>query len=169
MHVRNVPGRKTDVNDATWIADLMAHGLIRPSFVPPAPIHELRGLTRTRKHLVREVAQHTLRIQKTLEDADLRITGLITDVLGKSGRAVLDGIVAGEEDPERLADLTRNRLKASRAAPVDAPRGRVTDHHRFLLRLHLGRVDALNRAVDEVEARASARNANRTARRRTCC
>jgi transposase len=153
MHIRNMPGRKTDVNDAMWIADLLAHGLIRGSFVPPTPIQELRDLTRTRKQLVREVAQHTLRIQKTLEDANVKITGVITDVLGVSGRAVLDAIVAGESDPERLVDLTRGRLKASRSDLVEALRGRIREHHRFMLKLHLGQVDALNQAVREVEAR----------------
>ncbi len=90
-HIRNVPGRKTDVNDAMWIADLLAHGLIRGSFVPPTPVQELRDLTRTRKQLVREVAQHTQRIQKTLEDANVKITGVISNVLGTSGRALLEG------------------------------------------------------------------------------
>ena len=89
-HIRNVPGRKTDVNDAMWIADLLAHGLIRASFVPPTPVQELRDLTRTRKQLVREIAQHTQRIQKTLEDANIKITGVISDILGTSGRALLE-------------------------------------------------------------------------------
>jgi transposase len=93
-HVRNVPGRKTDVNDATWLAELLAHGLIRGSFVPP-PIQELRDLTRTRKQLVREMSQHTLRIQKVLEDANIKLGSVLTNVLGKSGRAMLDAIVAG--------------------------------------------------------------------------
>ncbi len=89
LQIRSVPGRKTDVNDAMWIADLLAHGLIRSSFVPPAPIHELRDLTRTRKQLVREVSQHTLRIQKVLEDANLKLTSVISDVMGMSGRAMI--------------------------------------------------------------------------------
>jgi len=131
MHVRNVPGRKSDVNDATWIADLLAHGLIRGNFVPPAPIQELRELTRTRKQLVREITQHTLRIQKTLETANVKLTGLLSDVLGVSGRAILQALAAGETDPERLADLVRGRIKASRAALVAALHGRVTAHHRF--------------------------------------
>src|SRR5262249_26593124 len=103
-HIRNVPGRKTDVNDAVWIADLMAHGLIRGSLVPPAPVQELRDLTRTRKQLVREVVQHTQRIQKTLDSANLKITGVITDMLGVTGRAILKALVAGQSDPEVLAD-----------------------------------------------------------------
>src|SRR5438034_2872063 len=89
QHIRNVPGRKTDVNDAAWIADLLAHGLIRSSFVPPALIQELRDLTRTRKQLMREIGRHTLRIQKTLEDANLKITRVVSDILGASGRAIL--------------------------------------------------------------------------------
>jgi transposase len=92
QHIRNVPGRKTDVNDAMWIADLLAHGLIRSSFVPPAPIQELRDLTRTRKQLVREIAQHSLRIQKVLEDANIKLASVLSDVLGQSGRAMLADI-----------------------------------------------------------------------------
>ncbi|TMQ54037.1 MAG: IS110 family transposase, partial [Candidatus Eisenbacteria bacterium] len=152
-HVRNVPGRKTDVNDATWIADLLAHGLIRPSFVPPTPILELRDLTRTRKQLVREIAQHTLRIQKVLEDANLKITGLISDLLGLSGRAILEALAAGEQDPERLVDLTRGRLKAKRSTLIEGLRGQATSHHRFLIRLHLRQIDALKHAVGEIETR----------------
>src|SRR5213596_4352893 len=118
MHVRNIPGRKTDVNDATWIADLLAHGLIRGSFVPPAPIQELRDLTRTRKQLVREIAQHTLRIQKVLEDANVKLTGVVADILGVSGRAILTALIAGETQPERLAALASDQVKASRAELV---------------------------------------------------
>ena len=153
MHVRNVPGRKSDVNDATWIADLLAHGLVRSSFVPPEPIQELRDLTRTRKQLTREIARHTLRIQKTLDQANLKLTGLLTDVLGVSGRAILDALVAGERDPDRLADLATGRLKASRAELVAALHGRVTPHHVFMLQLHLTQVDALRAAVRDLEAR----------------
>jgi len=152
-HIRNVPGRKTDVNDAMWIADLLAHGLIRASFVPPTPVQELRDLTRTRKQLVREIAQHTQRIQKTLEDANIKITGVISNVLGTSGRALLEALVGGETDPERLVELTSSRLKASRPQLVEALRGRVREHHRFLLKLHLGQIDGLNAAVRDVEAR----------------
>jgi transposase len=153
MHIRNVPGRKSDMNDATWIADLLAHGLIRGSFVPPAPIQELRDLTRTRRQLVHEVARHVLRIQKTLEDANLKLTQVMTDVMGVSGRAILTALIAGETDPDRLADLTRGRLKATRADLLDALHGRVTDHHRFMIKLHLTQIDALETAVATVEAR----------------
>jgi len=152
-HVRNVPGRKTDVNDAVWIADLLAHGLVRASFVPPTPVLELRDLTRTRKQLVREISQHTLRIQRVLEDANLKITGLISDLLGLSGRAILDAIANGETDPERLVALTDRRLKPKRPALLQALQGHVAEHHRFLIRLHLGQIDALQRAVAEIESR----------------
>lgn len=151
-HIRNVPGRKSDKNDATWIADLLALGLIRSSFVPPAPIQELRDLTRTRKQLVRERSRHTQRIQKTLEDANLKLTEVISDVLGQSGRAILTALVAGETDPARLADLTHG-LKASRAALLQALHGRVTPHHRFMIQLHLTQVAALDAAVADLEAR----------------
>jgi transposase len=148
--VRNVPGRKSDVNDATWLADLLAHGLIRGSFVPPAPIQQLRDLTRTRKQLVREIGQHTQRLQKTLEDAHVKITGVISNLLGVSGRAILRGIISGETDPERLLALT-SRLQAPRQRLLDGLQGAVTDHHRFLLRLHLDHVEGLEKLVREVE------------------
>jgi transposase len=153
MHIRNIPGRKSDVNDATWIADLLAHGLIRGSFVPPEPVQELRDLTRTRKQLVREIAQHTLRIQKTLENANLKLTTVLTDTLGVSGRTILQALVAGERNPERLADLAHERVKASRGELVAALQGRVTAHPRFMLKLHLTHIETLEAAVREVEAR----------------
>ena len=153
MHIRNVPGRKSDMNDATWIADLLAHGLIRSSFVPPAPIQELRDLTRTRRQLVHEVARHVLRIQKTLEDANLKLTQVMSDIVGVSGRAILNALIDGETDPDRLADLTRGRLKATRADLLDALHGRVTDHHRFMINLHLTQIDALETAVATIETR----------------
>jgi transposase len=153
LHVRSIPGRKSDINDATWIADLLAHGLVRSSFVPPEPIQELRDLTRTRKQLTREIARHTLRIQKTLDQANIKLTGLLTDILGVSGRAILDALVGGERDPERLADLATGRLKASRAQLVAALHGRVTPHHAFMLTLHLTQIDTLNAAVRGLEAR----------------
>ena len=153
-HIRNVPGRKSDQKDAAWIADLLAHGLIEGSFVPPAPIRELRDLTRTRKQLVAEIARHTQRLQKTLEDANVKLTRVVTDILGASGRAVLAALIAGETDPERLADCTTGRLKAGRADIVAALHGRVTAHHRFLLELHLAQIDALSASVQKVERQA---------------
>lgn len=150
--VRNVPGRKTDANDATWLADLLAHGLVRASFVPPAPIQELRDLTRTRKQLVREAAQHTQRIQKTLEDANFKLTSVLSSIVGKSGRAMLQALVAGETDPEKLADLAVGRAKLKRVALVEALRGKMRPHQRQLLRVHLGLIEAVEQAVEEIDA-----------------
>lgn len=151
QHIRNVPGRKSDINDATWIAQLLAHGLIRSSFVPPAPIQELRDLTRTRKQLVREISQHTLRIQKVLEDANLKIASVLSEILGQSGRAMLGAIIAGEEDPQRLADLARGSARQKRPQLLEALRGRVTPHHRILLQLHLDLIAALEAGLQQVE------------------
>jgi transposase len=150
-HARNVPGRKSDVNDAHWLADLLAHGLVRACFVPPAPIQELRDLTRTRKQLVRQVARHTLRIQKTLEDANLKLTGVISDLLGTSGRAILKALIAGETDPARLLEHTTGKLKALRQRLLDGLQGVVTDHHRFMLKLHLRQIDALETGISQLE------------------
>jgi transposase len=152
QHIRNVPGRKTDVNDATWIADLLAHGLIRSSFVPPAPIQDLRDLTRTRKQLVREISQHASRIQKVLEDANLKLASVLTDVLGKSGRAILQALIDGENNPEKLADLAQGTARKKRAELVEALHGRVRDHHRRLLKVHLELVGSLHHALAELDA-----------------
>ncbi len=152
QHIRNIPGRKSDKNDATWIADLLALGLIRGSFVPPAAIQELRDLTRTRKQLVREIARHTQRLQKILEDANVKLTEAISDILGSTGRAILQALIDGETDPDRLADLSKGRLKASRGQLVDVLHGRVTAHHRFMLKLHLTHIEAIEQAVSNLEA-----------------
>jgi transposase len=149
-HVKNVPGRKTDVNDAMWLADLLAHGLIRASFVPPAAVQELRALTRTRKQFVRERSAHVLRIDKVLEDANLKLRVVLTDIMGKSGRAVLQAIIDGHHDPAYLASCV-GRVKASRQDILEALRGRITAHHRFMLKLHLDHIDALNKAIAQIE------------------
>ncbi|TNC93328.1 MAG: transposase IS116/IS110/IS902 family protein [Stygiobacter sp.] len=154
-HVKNVPGRKTDVNDATWLAELLAHGLIRPSFVPDTATEEMRTLLRTRKQLVREKASHTQRLQKTLEDANIKLDSVISDVLGLSGRAMIEALIGGETDPAVLAGLAR-RLKAPDNKLQAALRGRVTRHHRFLLRLHLNQIDALDAAMAEIDAEVEA-------------
>jgi transposase len=151
-HVKNVPGRKTDVADAAWLAELLAHGLIRSSFVPPREVAELRGLLRTRKQLVRESASHIQRLQKTLEDANIKLDSVISEITGKSGRAMLEALIAGESDPVKLAALADCRLKAAPTTLIEALRGRVTRHHRFLLRLHLGQIDALRQAIAEIDA-----------------
>src|SRR4051812_34050744 len=149
--VKNVPGRKTDVNDAAWLAELLAHGLVRASFVPDGPTAELRSLLRTRKQLVRERAGHVLRLQKTLEDANVKLDGIVADLLGKSARAMLEALVAGQTDPRGLAGLAHPRLAATPERLREALRGRVTAHHRFLLRLHLDQVDALDAAIARVD------------------
>lgn len=155
QHIKNVPGRKSDVKDAAWIAELLAHGLIRASFVPPVAIQELRDLTRTRKQLVKEAGQHVQRLHKTLEDANLKLSGVISDVMGVSGRAMLKALIQGETDPQKLAQLAHPRLKAAPEDLVEALRGQVTKHHRFLLKLHLGQVDAVNQAIEQVDAQLS--------------
>lgn len=155
-HIKNVPGRKTDVNDATWIAELLAHGLIRASFVPEQPIQELRDLMRTRKQLVREQASHTQRIQKTLEDANIKLDAAISDVLGVSGRAMVEALIAGENDPVKLAQLAHRKIKASQEELRQALHGRVTDHHRFLLQLHLRQVDGLGVLIAEIDQEVDA-------------
>jgi transposase len=141
------------VTDAVWIADLLAHGLIRPSFVPPVAIQEVRDLTRTRKQLTREVVQHTQRIQRVLEDANVKLSSVISDVLGLSGRRILRALIDGETDPERLAALGSERLQCTPAALAEALHGRVTAHHRFLLRQHLRTVEQLEATLAEFNAR----------------
>jgi transposase len=150
-HVKNVPGRKTDVADATWLAELLAHGLVRASFVPDAPTQALRALLRTRKQLVRERASHVQRLQKALEDANLKLSSVLADVTGVSGRAIVEALIAGETDPATLAALAHQRVKAPPERLAEALRGRVTSHHRFLLRLHLRQIDALEAAVASID------------------
>jgi transposase len=151
-HVKNVPGRKTDVNDATWLADLLAHGLIRGSFVPDAATQEQRGLLRTRKQLVRERASHVQRLQRTLEDANIKLDSAISDVTGVSGRAMIQALIDGQTDPARLAELAHRRIRTSPETLREALRGRVTKHHRFLLALHLRQIDALDEAIAGIDA-----------------
>ncbi len=151
-HVKNVPGRKTDVADAVWLADLLAHGLIRPSFVPEAATQEMRALLRTRKQLVREQASHVQRLQKTLEDANIKLTSVLTNIMGKSGRAIIEALVGKQTDPEALLALVQKGVKASPEKIKAALTGRVTDRHRFLLRLHLQQIDALDAAIAAIDA-----------------
>jgi transposase len=150
-HVKNVPGRKTDVKDAEWLADLMAHGLIRASFVPDQPTQQMRDLLRTRKQLVRERASHTQRIQKALEDANIKLDCVVTDILGLSGRRILEALVKGETVPQALATLAHRRIHASTDELEAALRGRVTTHHRFLVKLHLDQIDAIDAAIQSID------------------
>jgi transposase len=156
QHVKNVPGRKTDVNDATWLAELLAHGLIRASFVPDTQTQDQRGLLRTRKQLTRERTSHVQRLQKTLEEANIKLDSVISDIMGASGRAMIEALIAGESDPLRLAGLASSRIKASPALLSEALRGRVTRHHRFLLRLHLQQIASLDRAIAEIDKEVEA-------------
>ena len=146
-HIKNVPGRKTDVQDAAWIADLLRHGLLRASFIPPAPQRDLRDLTRQRTNLVRERAQVANQLHKVLEWANLKLTSVITDVKGDSARAMLAAIVGGEEDVGLLAELAKGRMRSKRAVLEQALTGRVRDHHRFLLAQHLTHLDFLDEQV----------------------
>jgi transposase len=155
-HIKNVPGRKTDISDAAWIADLLAHGLIRSSFVPEQKQQELRELLRTRKQLIRQQTSHIQRLQKTLEAANIKFDSMIADLVGKSGRAMLAALIAGETDPAKLATLADRRVKASPKQLREALRGRVTQHHRFLLHLHIQHVDFTEAAIEDIDRRVEA-------------
>jgi transposase len=156
-HVKNVPGRKSDVSDAAWQSDLLAHGLIRASFVPDGATQELRGLLRTRKQLVQERTRHIQRLQKTLEDANIKLDSTISDLLGRSGRAMIEALIAGETDPDKLAALADGRIKASQARLREALRGRVTKQHCFLLRLHLRQIDGLSEGIADIDREVETR------------
>jgi transposase len=150
-HVKNVPGRKTDVNDAIWLSDLMAHGLIKPSFVPPLPTQQMRDLLRTRKQFVRERTSHQQRIQKTLEEANIKLDSIISDVLGVSGRRMIEALIVGQTEPAALAALADGRIHARAEQLEAALRGRVTAHHRFMLKLHLDHLDAVDAAIARID------------------
>jgi transposase len=152
-HVKNLPGRKTDVSDAAWLAQLGAHGLVRGSFVPPEPIRQLRDLTRTRTIMTRERSREILRLQKLLEDAGIKLSSVATVITGPSGRSILDALMAGVKDPEALADLARGRLRAKIPELTEALTGRFNEHHAFLVRLHLEAIDHRSAAIDEITAR----------------
>jgi transposase len=154
--VRETITRKSDVNDATWVSELLAHGLVRASFVPEPAIQQLRGLLRTRKQLVREKASHVQRLQKTLEEANIKIESVLSDVMGRSGRAMIQALIDGESDPAKLAALAHWKVRASAATLREALHGRIKRHHRFLLRLHLQQVDALDAAIAEIDREADA-------------
>jgi transposase len=156
-HIKAVPGRKTDMNDAMWIADLAAHGLIKASFVPDEETHELRALTRTRKQLVREQTRHVQRIQKTLTEANIRLDSALSDIMGLSGRRIIEAMINGVRDPKQLAALAGRGVKATEKELHDALHGRLTDHHRFLLKLHLGQWDALTGSIKAVDEQIDAR------------
>jgi transposase len=153
QHIKRVPGRKTDVKDAEWVAQLLQHGLLSPSFVPPPAIRELRDLTRQRAQLVRERATVVNRIHKALEDANIKLACVVTDVLGKSGRDMIAALIAGETDPGPLAELARGSLKRKKPELRQALEGRVTEHHRFLLRTLMRQEEQLEGLIAEYAAR----------------
>jgi transposase len=151
-HVKILPGRKTDVQDAEWLAELLEHGLLRGSFVPPAAIRELRDLTRYRKRLIQARGQEAQRIGKTLEDAGIRLDSVASDMLGVSGRAMLDALIAGERDPAVLAELARGRLRTKLPELREALHGRFSEHHALILRLALEHVDGLGCSIETLDA-----------------
>jgi transposase len=152
-HIKAVPGRKTDVKDCEWIANLLAHGLIRASFIPPAPIRELRDITRYRKSLIRDKSTEANRVHKLLETANIKLSSVATDVLGVSGRAMLNALVAGERDPQALAALARGRLIPKAKQLAEALQGGFTSHHAFLLGQILKHIDQLAELIAECDAR----------------
>jgi len=152
-HVKNMPGRKTDVSDAAWLADLGAHGLVRGSFVPPEPIRQLRDLTRARTTITRDRAREIQRLEKLLEDAGIKLSSVASDISGVSGRAMLAALIEGERDPAELAELAKRRLRSKIPELTEALTGRFGDHHAFLARVHLDLIDQHSAAIDGLTAR----------------
>ncbi|MGH3847218.1 MAG: IS110 family transposase [Pseudonocardiaceae bacterium] len=156
-HLHNVPGRKTDVGDSLWIAQLLEHGLVRPSFVPPAPIRELRDLTRHRRTLIEERTRVIQRLEKVLQDAGIKLSSVASTVLTKSGRAILDALLAGVQDPVELAELAKGRLRSKIPALRQALRGQFrVEHHGILVAQMLAHVDFLDEALVELDGRIAA-------------
>jgi transposase len=151
--VKTVPGRKSDVTDAQWLSDLLAHGLVRASFVPPEPIQDLRDLTRTRTQLVREASQHRQRLQKVLENCNLKIASVITDITGVSGRAILHRMIDGERRPEVLAELARGLVRKKIPDLIEALRGHIRPHDVFLMKQHLQMIETLEETIAAFEQR----------------
>lgn len=151
QHIKAVPGRKTDSKDAEWIADLLQHGLLRASFVPARPQRELRDLTRYRSSLAADRARLVNRIQKTLEDTNIKLASVATDITGKSARAILEAMLSGEYDPERLADLAHKRMQGKREQLVQALQGTLSEHHHFLLTSQLRQVGFFDHQIREID------------------
>ncbi len=151
--VRNVPGRKSDVSDAAWLADLGAHGLVRASFVPPEPIRVLRDLTRARTVITQERTREIHRLEKLLEDAGIKLSSVATDITGVSGRLMLAALIDGRDDPAVIADLAKRRLRSKIPALTEALNGHFTAHHAFMARLFLDRIDAHTADIERLSAR----------------
>jgi hypothetical protein len=145
---RNRPGRKTDVSDSAWLADLGAHGLLRASLVPPPPIRRLRDLTRARTDLNRDRVRQIHRLEKILQDAGIKLSSVATDIMGQSSRAMLEALIAGKTDPAALADLAKRRLRSKIPALTEALTGRFTPHHGYLIRMHLDLIDSIYRRAE---------------------
>ena len=150
QHIKAMPGRKTDVKDCEWIADLLQHGLLTPSFIPSQAQRELRDLTRTRTTLIDERSRVVLRLQKVLEDANIKLAGVASDIMGVSARLMLEALVAGMTDPALVADLAKGRLREKREALEQALAGRVTDHHRLMMSSHLTHIDFLDEQIEQL-------------------
>jgi transposase len=151
--VKNLPGRRSDVSDATWLAQLGAHGLVRGSFVPPAPIRELRDLTRARTMMTRERGREIQRLEKLLEDAGVKLSSVASDITGVSSRLMLQALVDGQRDPAVLADLAKRRLRVKIPELTEALNGRFNEHHAFLARMYLDTIDQRTRQIDELNTR----------------
>ncbi len=152
-HFKQAEGRKTDPGDCAWLSRLLQYGLLRPSFVPPAVVRQLRDLTRQRVKLVQQRSAVVNRVQKVLEDANIKLGDVASDVLGKSGRRMLEALIGGERDPEALAQLALGRLREKIPRLREALRGLVNEHHRFLLRLHLDQLDGLDALIGRIGER----------------
>lgn len=152
-HMRNVPGRKTDATDAEWICDLIAHGLVRPSLVPPRPIRRLRDLTRRRSSLIQDRTREKLRLEKTLEDAGVKLSCLATDLLGRSARAMLAALIAGERDGQVLAALALGKMRPKIPALAQALVGHFDEHHAFVIEMILRHIDLVGAMIAELDTR----------------
>jgi transposase len=165
QHIKHVPGRKTDVKDAEWLAELLAHGLMRPSFVPQAPQRALRDLTRQRSHLVVERASVVNRMQKVLEWANIKLASVATDITGVSARAMLEALLAGQTDLAAIAELARGRMRAKRAELEQALRGTLQPHHAFMITQHLAHLDFLDEQIatfdEQIQSKLESEGANR--------
>ena len=152
-HARNIPGRKSDVSDAAWLAQLAAHGLLRASFVPPEPIRELRDLTRARSVAAKDRGRQVQRLEKHLESSGIKLSSVASNLIGKSGRLMLEALCDGERDPAVLADLAQRTMRNKIPQLVDALQGRFTEHHAFMVRQYLSQIDAHQQMIDDLTAR----------------
>jgi transposase len=155
--IKGLPGRKTDVGDAEWLASLLQHGLVRPSFIPDQAQRELRDLTRTRTTLQDERSASVQRLQKVLEDANLKLSSVVTDILGASGRAILEALLAGTTDPTTLAELAKGRLRKKREALEKALAGTLKTHHHLLVSVHLEHIDFLDETIERLDGEIAER------------